>query len=135
VGFRQRPGTAVLGWAGARSGIGRSAGAARDSIEVVLGAYVDVPSTALEQRDWNVHLYWLAVWDEVMTAEQMAALYAEGRRYRVRGSEGPGNLTLLATFDNGYDADVAEGDGTFYTTEGVPADRYCLIDDGVRRLG
>ncbi len=106
------------------------------ALKLYLGpAYVDVPSTALEQRDWNVHLYWLAVWDEVMTAEQMAALYAEGRRYRVRGSEGPGNLTLLATFDNGYDADVAEGDGTFYTTEGVPADRYCLIDDGVRRLG
>lgn len=75
----------------------------------------------------------LAVWDDVMTGEQVTALHAEGARRRVRVSDGEGELTLLATFDGRYDADVAAGGGTF-VAEGA-ADRYCLVDDGVRERG
>lgn len=75
----------------------------------------------------------VAVWDEVMSGEQAAGLYAGGFRRRLRASDCAGELTLLATFNGRYDADVAGGDGSF-GVDGAE-DRYCLVDDGVRERG
>ena len=75
----------------------------------------------------------LAIWDNVMTADQVAALYGQGYRHPISASDGTGRLTLLADFNGRYDATVAGGSGTFAFSGA--ADRHCLIDDGLRDLG
>lgn len=94
---------------------------------LTLGAFLGTETRGMHM------VYSLAVWDDVMTAEHVAALYEEGHRYRVSERDGTGALTLLATFDGRYDADIAAGDGTF-GVDGVD-DRYCLVDDGAREQG
>jgi hypothetical protein len=78
-------------------------------------------------------IYSLAIWDDVATAEQVAEAARRGPRRRIKESDCAGNLTLYASFDGRYDADVAAGDGKLYVTG--PADRYCLGDDGLREQG
>jgi len=78
-------------------------------------------------------IYSLGVWNDVMTAEQVAAVYEQGNRWRPTESDGNGSMLLRASFDGQYDADVAAGDPTFHA-DGA-ADRYCLIDDGAREQG
>lgn len=75
----------------------------------------------------------LAIWDDVVTSEQVTALYAMGARGRIRPEDGPGTMTLYAHFDGQYDAQIAAGDGTFYAPGAQ--DRYCLVDDGARHQG
>lgn len=75
----------------------------------------------------------LAVWSDVMTAEQVADLYAQGHRHRIIEGDGTGTLTLMASFDGQFDADVASGGWYFH--HGATADRYCLVDDGLRKQG
>ena len=75
----------------------------------------------------------LAIWDDVMTAPQAAELYAQGVRHRIAEGDGTGDMTLLATFDGVFDADVAGGSPTFAALEA--AEKYCLVNDGLRYPG
>jgi hypothetical protein len=75
----------------------------------------------------------LAIWDNVMGADQIAALYDLGYRHPISPSDGTGRLTLLADFNGHYDATVAGGSGIF--AYAGAADRHCLVDDGLRELG
>jgi len=81
-------------------------------------------------RALPVYLQYLAAWSGKLTAVQIANLYAEGPRYVPVAEDGAGTFTFLATFDGGYGADVAEGDGELYTTACPAPDRYCRLPDG-----
>jgi len=75
----------------------------------------------------------LSIWDEVMTAEQVSALYAKGRRHTPQESDGAGRLLFRASWDGQYDAEIAEGGGT--ATPQGEADQYCRLDIGGSRHG
>lgn len=77
-----------------------------------------------------VYLQYVAAWSGNLTAAQISKLHAEGPRYVPRAEDGTGTLTFLATFNEGYGADIAEGDGELYTDLCPGADRYCRIPDG-----
>lgn len=66
-----------------------------------------------------------AIWNEAMTAEQVADLYAMGREHRPEEADGSGALLLRAGWDEQFDADVAEGSATA-TLEGA-TDEYCRL--------
>ncbi len=86
-----------------------------------------------------------AVWDGVMTKAQHDAILGganswatrQNRRRRlIRESDGTGQLTLLATFDGSYDAEIAGGDATAYWEVGsADWDEFCRLDDGSRARG
>jgi hypothetical protein len=78
-------------------------------------------------------IYSLGIWDDVATAEQVAASMSRGHRHRLAAGDCNGNLLLHASFDGCYDAEVAAGDAKLYATGA--ADRYCLGDDGLREQG
>jgi len=83
----------------------------------------------LNQETKGPHLiYALAVWNDVMTPAQVAAIWAEGPRGTLAESAGTGALTLLANFNQQYNADHAHGSPTFATTGA--SDHYCLLNDG-----
>ena len=94
-----------------------------------LGPVVTDPDTCYEDK---FCIDSLAVWDDLMTAEQVTELYGQTHRYRMGEDDGTGNLLLLATFDGHYDADFAAGSPTFACADD---ERYCLLDDGARELG
>ncbi len=77
------------------------------------------------------YIHWLAAWSGHLTAVQIAELYKRGPRYIPSAGNGQGSLTFLATFNSGYGADVASGDGTLYTDACPSPDRYCLLPDGL----
>jgi len=84
----------------------------------------------------NQEYYMLGVWDDVMSEAQISALYQQGYQSHVfQPQEGTGNLTFLLNFDNGLEADVAEGEGNWAQDDGASADRFCLQDMGIRTLG
>ncbi len=93
--------------------------------------YGDTPN----EYKFNLQFYMLGIWDEEMSESQISALYAQGHLHRFRQADGPGNLTLLLAFDNGLDADIAAGDGSWAQADGCSSDRFCLMDDGIRELG
>ena len=90
-------------------------------------------STLTDMAGFPSFIQALAIWDNVMTPEQVAALYDQGYRHPISASDGTGRLTLLADFNGHYNATVAGGSGTFGSAGA--ADRHCLIDDGLRELG
>ncbi len=75
----------------------------------------------------------LAIWDDVMSAAQVSALCAKGRRHAPEQSEGSELLLFCCLWDGQFDADIAEG-GSTGTPEG-DADEYCRLDLGGRRHG
>lgn len=83
----------------------------------------------------NLLVHSVAVWDELLTTDQMIALYEQGCRYEIQESDGPGNLTFLLRLNEGMDADLAAGEGTFTRGDTTPLDRYCLLEEGARDLG
>lgn len=101
-------------------------------VGIYLGPIYD---TDISEYLHNLLVYTLGIWDEEMSEQQISALYAQGYRHKFRQSEGPGNLTLLLSFDNGLDAHIAAGDGSWAQAEGCSADRFCLLEDGIRELG
>ncbi|MGC9320024.1 MAG: LamG domain-containing protein, partial [Armatimonadota bacterium] len=75
----------------------------------------------------------LAIWNEVMTPEQVSALHEAGRMHIPQAEDGSGALLFRASWDEQYDAEVAEGDGTA-SFDGA-ADQYCRLDCGSRHRG
>ncbi len=75
----------------------------------------------------------LCVWNDAISAAAVEALYERGRHYVPREEDGAGTLTMRATWDGSFDADVAEGSGVA-TLIGA-ADQYCRLDVGSRRQG
>lgn len=71
-----------------------------------------------------------AIWDDVMTAEQVAALYGRGNLHLPEESDGTGQMLFRAGWDGQFDADVAEGSSTA-SFEGA-ADEYCRLERGSR---
>lgn len=72
----------------------------------------------------------LAIWDDAMSAEQVAALHARGNRRLPQEGEGNGRMLLRAGWDGQFDADVAAGSGSA-SLEGA-ADEYCRLERGSR---
>lgn len=82
----------------------------------------------------------VAIWDGVMTLTQHQALRGaatdvgerqNARRRRPKQADCAGTMTLLATFDGRYDADIAGGDGTAQWLVGPEAyNSFARIDDG-----
>jgi hypothetical protein len=95
-----------------------------EALRLYLGPQVSGPSAQ------PVYLQYLAIWDGVLTATQIARLYQAGPRYVPVAEDGSGRLTFLATFNRGYGADVAAGDGELYTSACPSADRYARVPDG-----
>jgi len=84
----------------------------------------------------NQEYFMLGIWDDVMSESQISALYQQGYQTHIfLPEEGNGNLTFLLKFDDGLDADIAEGEGNWAQDEGPSADRFCLRDMGIRTLG
>lgn len=77
-----------------------------------------------------VYIQYVAAWSGKLTAVQVAELYRRGPRYVPVAEDGDGTLTFLATFNSGYAADIAEGDGELYTDAAPAPDRYCRMPDG-----
>ncbi len=103
-----------------------------DPVGIYLGPIYD---DALSQYIRDLFYYTLGIWDEEMSEEQISALYAQGYRHKFQQSEGPGNLTLLLSFHASLDADIAAGEGSWAQADGCSADRFCLLEDGIRQLG
>jgi len=99
------------------------------STGLYLGPVVTTPDTYFEDK---FCIGSVAVWDGLMTAGQVAELYAQTHRHRVTEGDGTGNLLLLATFDGSYDAEISGGSPTLTCAND---ERYCLLDDGVREQG
>ena len=74
-----------------------------------------------------------AIWDDLMTAQQAADLYAEGRYHIPAEEDCSGELLFRASWDGQLDAEVAEGSAEA-TVECV-VDEYCRLDVGSRELG
>lgn len=75
----------------------------------------------------------LTIWNDVMSAGQVAALYAEGRLHLPAETDGSGRMLFQASWDGQYDATVAQGAGT--VTVECAADEYCRLDVGSRQVG
>lgn len=80
------------------------------------------------------YLQYVAAWAGNLTGAQVAALYAQGPRYVPVAEDGAGEFTFLATFNEGYGAEIASGDGEMYTDLAPAADRYARLDDGQREF-
>jgi len=65
-----------------------------------------------------------AIWNDVMTPAQVAALYAKDRHYMPVQGDGTGALTFLADFNGAYDARIAGGSKTATYTAGKVARLY-----------
>lgn len=72
----------------------------------------------------------LAIWDDVMSAAQVAALHARGNLHLPQEADGNGQMLFRAGWDGQFDADVAEGSATA-SFEGA-ADEYCRLERGSR---
>ncbi|MCD6362074.1 MAG: LamG domain-containing protein, partial [Armatimonadetes bacterium] len=75
----------------------------------------------------------MSIWNDEMSSAQVAALYAQGRLYRPQEEDGAGELLFQASWDDRYDADIAEGSGVM--TVECEADEYCRLDVGSRKQG
>ncbi len=75
----------------------------------------------------------MAIWDEAMSAAQVAALYAQGQDCAPQEADGAGSMLLRASWDEQFDADVAEGSAT--VTLLGEADQYCRLDCRSRHAG
>mgnify|MGYP005636188415 CR=1 FL=1 len=75
----------------------------------------------------------LAIWGGVMSAPQVAALYARGRRHLPVEGDGTGSLLFRASWDGQYDAEVAEGSPT--ASPAGAADQHCRLDLASRHRG
>lgn len=71
-----------------------------------------------------------AIWDDVMSAGQVAALHARGNLHLPQEADGNGQMLFRAGWDGQFDADVAEGSGSA-SFEGA-ADEYCRLERGSR---
>ncbi len=74
-----------------------------------------------------------AIWNDAMSASEVADLHAEGRLHVPVEADGSGDLTFRASWDGQYDAEVAEGSGI--ATPECAADEYCRLDIGGREIG
>ncbi len=84
----------------------------------------------------NQEFYIVGIWDEVISEAQISALYNQGQRtYIFQPADGNGNMTFRLKFHNGLTADIAGGEGDWAQDEGANADRFCLVDEGIRTLG
>ncbi|MEA3401161.1 MAG: LamG domain-containing protein, partial [Armatimonadota bacterium] len=75
----------------------------------------------------------LAIWNDIMTPEQVADLHDAGRVHIPESEDGSGAMLFRASWDEQYDAEVAEGDGTAGFEGAV--DQYCRLDCGSRHRG
>jgi hypothetical protein len=109
-------------------------------MRLYLGPRSDSTSAGL-----NGYLDNFTVWDGVMTLEQHLAMRGtaanaserkNARRRRPKQSDCGGVMTLLATFDGQYDAEVAGGSSTAHWMVGAAGyDQFARIDDGSRSRG
>ena len=83
-------------------------------------------------RDYAVYDQFI-IWNDVMSADQVADLHEEGRLHVPVEADGTGDLLLRASWDGQYDAEVAEGSGI--ATPECAADEYCRLDIGGREIG
>ncbi len=75
----------------------------------------------------------LAILSQALSAQQVAALHALGREHEPQASDGSGSMLLAASWNEQFDADVAEGSGVA-TLLGA-ADQYCRLDCRSRHDG
>ena len=75
----------------------------------------------------------MAIWDDAMSAQQVAALHALSRRHVPAEADGAGALLFRASWDGRYDAEVAEGSPT--ASFAGAADQYCRLDLASRHRG
>ncbi len=75
----------------------------------------------------------MAIWDDAMSAQQVAELHARGRRHVPEEGDGAGSLLFRASWDGQYHADVAEGSPT--ASFAGAADQYCRLDLASRHRG
>ncbi len=75
----------------------------------------------------------MAIWNDAMSAEQIATLHELGRRHVPVEADGTGSLLFRASWDEQYDAEVAEGSPAA-SLEGA-ADQYCRLDVASRHQG
>ncbi|MBD3292291.1 MAG: hypothetical protein GF393_05165 [Armatimonadia bacterium] len=75
----------------------------------------------------------LAIWDGAMSAQQVEDLYAKGRHNHPEAADCIGDLLMLASWDEQFDATVAAGSATA-TLLGT-ADQYCRLDCRSRHQG
>ncbi|MFP4250392.1 MAG: LamG domain-containing protein [Armatimonadota bacterium] len=75
----------------------------------------------------------LTIRDRAMSAQEVADLHAEGRHHRAGADDASGRLLFAASWDEQYDAEIAEGSGT--ATPGGAADQYCRLDCRSRHDG
>jgi hypothetical protein len=75
----------------------------------------------------------LAIRDGVMSAAQVAELHAAGHEHLHEEADGTGTLLLRASWDEQFDAEIAQGDGSA-TMLGEP-DQYCRLDRRSRHRG
>lgn len=75
----------------------------------------------------------MAIWNDELSAAQVAELHSEGRLYMPKEEDGSGELLFGASWDAQYDAAIAEGSGVM--TVECEADEYCRLDVGSRKQG
>lgn len=86
-------------------------------------------------KDSDLWWHTVAIWDGLLTVEQIQALYARGYLDEVRPEDGTGNLLFLLRLNEGLTADVAGGDPACTVGVTTPASRWCLMEEGIRELG